>query len=770
MASLADRWRRWRSRGRKTSKLEGVDRQARGGSFVSLEDPLLAFAEDHRRTVIAEAAAQARRRFESTTTELLAQLAAGDPSAILASVACQFQLYHGAGIRTGPRIEQHHVELLQALVLRAPREGAHETPLASSVTTIIALLMENTAAFQASLTKNLSGSAAQDVKTAQYRIRSDTQTVRGEFHPVQMDRYLRGLLSRVDVRFQRVYGVTGTQMAQVLDDLLALWETRWNLWRRQALQVATARGDRQAIEAFAQAFADGDNQAVRQIVDQAAVRRGGASEFLAEHAWLHLARACHFDVDDIRRFLPSGVEEKAVMGLLERWSLAYGDLASVPADEIPLCNPVWTKPFIRLADGAFECPSPSTVLAFKLAMFESLIRADDLPKKGLKEGYERVRGRYLEAELVNILKAKFGARGVLAGLTWKDHHREKGEADAVVLIDRTAIVFEAKAGNVTDAARRGGDLRLASDLGKLVAKGASQTSRFEDLLSRNRGPHVFDSPAGVVEIDSREIDRIIRYNVVFNGLGPLTSHWPSLVKAGLIGEDVRFTPTVGLGDLDLILEVLEEPAEVVHYLRRRAEFEQTAHFVADEYDLLAFYLDCGFEVGLAGRGGTLIGIYGMSRNLDGYLARRPPGAEKPTKPRRRRTDLWRRMLADLALQEPPGWLEIADRLLRVDDEAQAMLEGELASLRRKVLASKERSAAEWRFLLQPVSEHRNPVAVVVCTAALPDERTAMSRRAAEALMDMADAADCLVLTFDARSAMMSYADIGLALTPTSSSG
>ena len=54
---------------------------------------------------------------------------------------------------------------------------------------------------------------------------------------------------------------------------------------------------------------------------------------------------------------------------------------------------------------------------------------------------------------------------------------------------------------------------------------------------------------------------------------------------------------MALTDLEIVFELLPRVHEKLHYLERRAEFEHNADYTADEIDLLAFYLQTGFNIG-----------------------------------------------------------------------------------------------------------------------------------------------------------------------------
>src|SRR5205823_674137 len=77
--------------------------------------------------------------------------------------------------------------------------------------------------------------------------------------------------------------------------------------------------------------------------------------------------------------------------------------------------------------------------------------------------------------------------------------------------------------------------------------------------------------------------------------------------------------TMSLTDLELVFELFDTACEKIHYLARRFEFERNASYMADETDLLAFYIDNGFNIGEAEYDGTPLFIYGISEQLDPYF-------------------------------------------------------------------------------------------------------------------------------------------------------
>lgn len=91
------------------------------------------------------------------------------------------------------------------------------------------------------------------------------------------------------------------------------------------------------------------------------------------------------------------------------------------------------------------------MIAFTMQMFEELI--DAAPK--LKTAYEAARGKVLEDELSRLVRGPFRDGRVFTKLKWQDDlDGREYETDAFVLIDRTALIFEAKAGLRREASRQ----------------------------------------------------------------------------------------------------------------------------------------------------------------------------------------------------------------------------------------------------------------------------------------------------------------------------
>jgi hypothetical protein len=412
--------------------------------------------------------------------------------------------------------------------------------------------------------------------------------------------------------------------------------------------------------------------------------------------------------------------------------------------------------------GSISVSAKASSMTFGFAMFERLMCAD----AALLRAYEGARSDVLEDELEELLRKYFPAGRVLRQLTWTDSSAGTVyENDAVVIIDRIALLFEAKSGKVSAAARRGASDRLVREIKKLMIEPSEQSARLMNLLSRSRRQHSFTTTTGEQVVDSREIDIFVRVNITFNAIGPLSSRWPELVEASLIKDAAVLAPTMGIADLDTVCELLKQQPTITHYLRRRAPFEKNASYVADEMDLFAFYLETGFNVGETEYDGTRLMIYGMSDRLNSHFRRTPSGQSR-TAPTVKRTKLFSKLISTLEDRRPPRWLEISFRLLEVAFSDQETIEGAMKPSIAKVKQSRDQNPSWSAQLSNGPPQRKQAMTFVWYRCAEPDARKSILRTYALQAMETASTDDCLIVGFDVLQPQQPYDMLGIIKRPS----
>jgi len=579
----------------------------------------------------------------------------------------------------GPSFGQHQAELLQALLLRHPvdfYEGVVGTP--DQVEEALNLSKQLT---DARLGVQYADFPEEETEFSRRlvieEIRSHTQVIRGDFYPEQHARLLRPILERIDNSFKAQFGVAATTIFDLLARLCLRIEDRLNVHVHKISRIFGARTLKAVAATYLDAFpgekfeADGLRELFPDMNDSERLLHLRMA--MIAHSNLRLPAVFTLAVDDLREELERLKAAEALDGaksVLNALSIAFGELTDKPIDHIVMDNPMWTRPFIR-QDEAWMLPVPTTIYSYYPDIFRT--RCDTTEE--LKAQFEDARAAVLENQVSELLGSALPKATVSRSVKWHDPETKKDfENDVVIQLDGWLLLIEAKSGEVTASARRGSFDRLKREVRKLMLDPAEQSARFATYLTANRRAHNFSCADGsTCEIDSRAITGIIRLNVTSENIGNLNARSGELIKAGLVPEGADLPPTMGIGSLDLLVNLLGSTGAIVHYLWRRKSFEANANYVADELDLIAYYLKTGFNIGERESDGTFLMIYGYSHAFDIALTRsrdKQLGAQVSAA----LTPYWLRLITQREEDAGDGWLSVCLQLRNVPLEQQSTLE------------------------------------------------------------------------------------------------
>ena len=685
-------------------------------------------SDSERAELRAALSASAEKRYASATAMVEILLATVPTYRVLGDLGFLFYM-NQEGLSSGKQfvIEQHHLEYVQALLLRSAAIDDHPDPYIEPE--IVKLIEALVAQSRSSTMRHLPGPDATEQEIARFEVIDGitrfTQDVRGDFNTDQFQRYLKAIFATIDERFAKQHGITATALLDTLMALLARVEANLSGFQRAIARTRHAKRGGKAVSTYFRAFPQ--DEPVRAMILANAKSRRVPDEYMGQYlfgrAYNHLPRAFSFDRDEVRNAAPAGSDPEAALRAVGRWTVAFGELADRTAERLLVDNPVWSRPFVQLDPDRWMWPSPGTLFSGGINMFELLMEAD--PR--LKEAYSRARANFLEAEVARLFRYHLSSARVWTSVKWRDDATSTPfEADIVAKIDGILIVVEAKSGQVNDAARRGAEASLRREIGKLMVDPAIQSARFADHVRSEGFKGSLTCSEGACDLDVADIRRVIRLTVNFETPGPLATAWPMLVKANIVPADVAHAPVVGLSDLDVLLDLLGDEATIMHYLSRRAAFERTSDFLADEHDLIAFYLQTGFNVATVEEGGSTLNIYGMSDMLRDYYLR-VPGRERPKPPKPDRSPLWNGWITEVSRRKPEQWTTMAHMLLDVDPDTQRRVGGEAMQKLAEVRAV--RKAQAFRAVLLPTGpSHRRGAVVVLAYRGLPkDEVEALVR-------------------------------------------
>lgn len=658
-----------------------------------------------------------------------------DPMGMIASLAMYslsgFVTARGEFKKSSRDIEQHHVELLQAVMMMVPAKEWGKNPPMADVMQVLhdeTPKLANTFLFQRLLAdEGDSDEMAKALASLQVSIRLHTQAVRNWGYYSDMIRITKELHKPLDAAFVEKLGFGIADLIDVMSAVVKEYERRSNEHWNTLAKVLRGKTIHQMVRLYFKYVPDlkGDPEGLIATFPPG-VGREGVMSFIIQHFDLRLPDRATFTSDEIAPL--AGRPREVVEKVLRAVSRPPGDLAGSNPDFLFLSNPIWTAPGIDL-DDRFFFAIPHVVQSHINAIVRGLAE-----KAGLTDHLERRRARYLEDKLEAILSKALPGATIKAGATW-EIGGEQGETDVLVVLDRVVIIAEAKSHRLTPEALRGAPARMKKHVKDLIVDPSLQSSRLESFIEAAKsGGEEAAAVMKTLGIDPAKVDRIIRFSVTLDDFSVLSSAEADFKAVGWVPHDHHLAPTILLADLECIVDILDNPLLLTHYLSERSHFQKAFDLLGDELDFLGLYLDTGFNLaGIEGHKGVFAPS-GMSAPIDRYYEARDAGI-KLAKPKAGLQPYYRAIIDRLTDRQPSGWTMAGLHLLGSANAAeQRQVENGVNKLRWMVRKNFRDPKHINSMVIQPPSKRKAKVVFYV----FPKEyrgglKTNMERLAAETL-------------------------------------
>jgi len=443
------------------------------------------------------------------------------------------------------------------------------------------------------------------------------------------------------------------------------------------------------------------------------------------HYDLRLSDCGTFTPDEIANL--SGRSSQIVESVFRAISLTPGALAETKTEYLFLGNPIWEAPAIDLGT-SFFLPMPQAVFSHIHRIMDRLADA-----AGLKEAVEKVRSSYLQEKLEATFRSALLGADVRPGAKWKIGD-QVFETDVLVVIDRTVIAAEAKANRLTPEGLRGAPARVKRHVQDMVLAPSVQSERLANLISKAQsGDAASIAVVTGLGIDPEAVDRVIRLSVTLDDFSVLSAAEGEFKKVGWVPVDHELAPTVLIADLLCIVDILDKPLLLLHYLSERTHFQKALNIMGDEWDFLGLYLENGFNFVLADKDMLFVPT-GMSGPIDRYYDALDAGVAQP-KPKPSLSALFTQITDRLNERRPEGWTTVGLHLLgAASPSEQRRLERSLDKLRAMVRKNFRDPAHINSVLMQPPQRHKARVGFYLFPEQLRGElRSTMKRLSGQAL-------------------------------------
>jgi hypothetical protein len=532
------------------------------------------------------------------------------------------------------KISQHNVELMQAFILQKKLTEFEFNPHFNSQ---LFLDYSDKLSFHFQFRRFQDLGKAKDdsekSKQAQLQaIRLNTQLIRNWGYRSQIKRLVIKLFAPLDSYIEEDSNIKIEYLINMLFNIIQLIEERINQHIQKIATIWKLNDISSITKYYVSLFMEEQNELeLSNFIKSQKLTLLEVKYLLLDHNKLFLEDLFILDINDFIVAYKKTIEKDKLKEILYNWSLGFGDLSESNHEFFFMGNPVWEKPLIKLNDDTFFLAICGLFVSFCVELIEKVIKND----KKLWQRYEKRRGDFLEVEIHSLFANSFKDSKIYRGSRWVEDEKVY-ENDLLVLFDTTAIIIEAKSGKLRSNARRGSDIALKDDIEKLIIAPSIQANRFINFLQANP-KYKFETEHGEInDVDVSHIKCFQSIGVTIESLGVLSTHLFSLQESGFIKKDIKIIPSISLPDLEIILEILEKPSQILHYIQWRTQLEQKSNFIADESDLLATYVKDKF---LDIFDPNPIFVYGVGETLNPYLLRLEHN-QPVLKPARKFTKWW----------------------------------------------------------------------------------------------------------------------------------
>lgn len=524
-----------------------------------------------------------------------------------------------------------------------------------------------------------------------------TLAVRGWAYDHQIKKIIGDLCDLLADDFRKVFGIAPTPLFKLFYTLIEKVNDKINAHRDRLHRVLSLQTYNEIFEAYENEFphlTKTDQVARDNMWEHFGKNLKYTRVAMMTHADLCLDQIFTFTAEEMAACSENELSKDQIVFVFDKLSYRFGELKDFNTEHFILDNPVHKKPFIKLEEEKYFSSLWSHLPHISVRLLETLVSEDVY----LNSKYNDIKAAYLERETENLFRGNFPGAQIFSSSSWTDPVTNKQfENDLLVVQGPFAIIVECKSGILTPAAKRGAPDRLFKNLQALIEEPSEQALRFIDFLRRDGNTvNLVDKKGKHLTLDKSRIRYFIPLGVTLAQLGIVGTNLKLLVDAGVTQKNMtELITSVNLPDLQIIFEILDSQPQKIHYLQKRREFEVNNRFSGDEMDLLAFYLDTGFNLGRREfEENWFFNLVMKSKEIDPYIMNKEAGIECK-KPALLMTDWWKAILSSLNLRKPETWHESSYVLLNFHYEEQKEFERMFKELVGKINEGKTTHKHNW---------------------------------------------------------------------------
>lgn len=730
------------------NRLRPIPLKATG--FVAMPGPWAGISKEAARSALRELGAKRAIEFETVRSEIEQLFRNVHPLLTLSALA-QYGLFSGLSKGgainesfMGERFSQCHVEQSQGLLLRIAKAEVSDQPIVpEQLARLFEALPQLSLAFDQRRLKDVSEppeAGQTHLRRLQEWLRLHTQGIRHWTYFDRAQRLLHRLCAPVDDLFVRQIGCRFTACITVFSHLVRSNDQRITERSRRFHPVIRENSVDGMIRAYFRQFPEtpGSVEAMLEYATRWEISLDHTKAILLSYSDLTLPDA--FTSTTINVADKTGLPVEEVAAILRRFSMTNGDLATTAVETLFLANPVWLKPVIALPNERYFCVLPQVFFSHSFNILHDAFAGT----RNAGAVFARHRAQFLEDEIATLFATHFPSAQLARGYTWTEEGKQY-ESDLIVRVDTHLLLIEAKSGAISAAALRGAPDRMRRHFEEILIAPSMQSAR---LATRIESALAMPSEAGNLipdfPVPLHGTSHILRLSVTLEDFATIQSRMHMLRDAGILPTDHSIAPCILLTDLETVFDILESVGHKLHYLRRRSELEAHFNYVGDELDLLGFYLQTAFAIGVAEFSKGEFTLLGFSREIDNHYMVKQEGIVTP-KPVPQMADWWRIMCGAVEARRSFGWSSLLTILLGVSHDEQKQLENNFERVKKIVRRDYKNADHRCSMVLIPPACKADAVALFAYRSVDHDRRKDRAAAVAEQAFNSANVQRCVVV-------------------------
>ena len=629
-------------------------------------------------------------------------------------------------------INQHHAELLQAVLLSIPRgEWGQEEPTPEVMQVLIDNLpkLSNTFFHQRLLEAEATTDKQEAViRSLQNRVRLHTELVRNWGYPSEVIAIARELYGPLDEKCSNFHGFSISDLIDVMQSLVTELRHRVDQHFEILRNVSLGTSVKEVVTRYCESVPELQESLDEMLAALApGIDREGTIGLVMAHLDMSLVDRATFESKKVAAL--TGRSPEVAEKILRAISFSPAKLVDTDPLHLFIGNPVWTAPGIDLG-GSFLFAMPQIFFSHIHPIVSRLCK-----QAGLKGELERERARFLEQKLGEALKKALPSATILSNVRWRSEG-EEFETDRVAIVDRMVVIAEAKSNYLTPEGLRGAPDRVKRHVKDLVLTPSVQSHRLENLIhAAQEGDGVADETVRAIGIDPSRVDRVIRVSVALDDLSPIWSEEAKLKEVGWVPADHALAPTLSIADLMCLVDILDNPIQFLHYVNERGFIQKSIDLYGDEMDSLGLYLKTGFNFAQVEEQYENLVTTGLSSSIDQYYESRDIGVSV-SKPRTKLSKLFRAILVRLSRKRPQGWTTAGLHFLNSTDYSEQLrVDKALAQLRRSVRKNYLNPTLQNSLVIIPKQSRKAALIFYLYPSKLRSMRHSAMQQLAQQVMD-----------------------------------